>query len=83
MIGEVRKVCPAGHVLILTMRMKSGHVRVTLDAGASGVCRQECGGHEIIDGDSDRHSGEGVCSLDGEAAGSSGRFEESGVQEPS
>jgi two-component system response regulator NreC len=48
MIGEVRKECPSGQVLILTMHTESGYVRGTLAAGASGYVVKSAADTELL-----------------------------------
>lgn len=47
-INEVRKWCPAGHVLVLTMHTESGYVRGALAAGASGYVVKSAADTELL-----------------------------------
>jgi two-component system response regulator NreC len=47
-IGEVRKCCPSGHVLVLTMHTESGYVRGALAAGASGYVVKSAADTELL-----------------------------------
>lgn len=47
-IGEVRKCCPSGHVLVLTMHTESGYVRGALAAGASGYVVKSAADTEML-----------------------------------
>jgi two-component system, NarL family, response regulator NreC len=47
-IGELRKCCPSGYILILTMHTESGYVRGSLAAGASGYVVKSAADTELL-----------------------------------
>ena len=47
-IGELRKCCPSGYILVLTMHTESGYVRGSLDAGASGYVVKSAADTELL-----------------------------------
>jgi two-component system response regulator NreC len=48
MIDDVRKSCPSGHVLILTMHTESGYVHGALAAGAAGYVVKSAADTELL-----------------------------------
>lgn len=47
-IGELRKCCPSGYILVLTMHIESGYVRGSLAAGASGYVVKSAADTELL-----------------------------------
>ena len=47
-IGELKKCCPSGNILVLTMHTESGYVRGSLAAGASGYVVKSAADTELL-----------------------------------